>query len=372
MQKKQGLILLLFLMIFSNSLAKVQSNEKNIKNVEIVFVIDTTGSMGGLIEGAKTKVWSIVNEVMQNNRNNDVEIKIGLIAYRDKGDEYVTKISQLNKNLDLIYKDLMEYKANGGGDTPEDVRKALYQAVNDIKWSKDKKTTKIIFLVGDAPPQEQYGEEPSLDVTSKKALKKGIIINTIQCGNMEETIPYWKSVAQYGGGEYFSISQNGGVVSILTPYDKQLIELNSSLNKTVVYYGDKETRNMTSNFSKMLEGSIAAESPLEAQVDRVVNKAVINAGKFELSDLTGNVGIGNVEIKDIKNENLPENMQKMSDEEKEEYMNNLIKERERIQGEIVKVSKQRDEYILEQKKNGFIKSDGFDDSVSKALKTQIK
>ena len=102
MQKKQGLILLLFLMIFSNSLAKVQSNEKNIKNVEIVFVIDTTGSMGGLIEGAKTKVWSIVNEVMQNNRNNDVEIKIGLIAYRDKGDEYVTKISQLNKNLDFM------------------------------------------------------------------------------------------------------------------------------------------------------------------------------------------------------------------------------------------------------------------------------
>lgn len=89
--------------------------------LEMVFVLDTTGSMGGLIDGAKQRIWGIINEVMQ--KPSKPRVKVGLVAYRDLGDEYVTKVLPLTEDLDKAYTTLMEYKADGGGDEPENVRK---------------------------------------------------------------------------------------------------------------------------------------------------------------------------------------------------------------------------------------------------------
>ena len=101
--------------------------------IELVFVIDTTGSMGGLIEGAKQKVWSIVNEVMKSPSK--PEVRMGLVAYRDHGDAYVTQVTPITRDLDSIYNTLMAYKAEGGGDSPEDVRQALADGVHKVGWS---------------------------------------------------------------------------------------------------------------------------------------------------------------------------------------------------------------------------------------------
>src|SRR5262249_56833670 len=93
----------------------------------MVFALDTTGSMGGLIEGAKQRIWGIVNEVMQSNERPNV--RVGLVAYRDRGDRYITEVLPVTDNLDAVYTALMDYRAEGGGDTPEDVRRALADAV---------------------------------------------------------------------------------------------------------------------------------------------------------------------------------------------------------------------------------------------------
>src|SRR2546421_6324193 len=85
--------------------------------LEMVFVLDTTGSMGGLIDGAKQRIWGIVNDVMKSSAH--PAVKIGLVAYRDHGDEYVTKVLPLTNDLDKVYSTLMDYRAAGGGDTPE-------------------------------------------------------------------------------------------------------------------------------------------------------------------------------------------------------------------------------------------------------------
>ncbi|MBA3354038.1 MAG: VWA domain-containing protein, partial [Blastocatellia bacterium] len=90
--------------------------------LEMVFVLDTTGSMGGLIDGAKQRIWGIINEVMQ--KPSKPRVRVGLVAYRDNGDEYVTRILPITEDLDKAYTTLMDYQANGGGDTPENVRKA--------------------------------------------------------------------------------------------------------------------------------------------------------------------------------------------------------------------------------------------------------
>src|SRR5437868_4628757 len=103
--------------------------------VEVVFCLDTTGSMGGLIEGAKQKIWSISNQIASGKPTPD--LKIGLVAYRDRGDAYITRVADLTDDLDAVHDQLKGFKAQGGGDTPESVNQALDDAVNKIKWGDD-------------------------------------------------------------------------------------------------------------------------------------------------------------------------------------------------------------------------------------------
>src|SRR3954452_1950040 len=168
--------------------------------VEVVFCLDTTGSMGGLIEGAKQKIWSICNQIASGKPIPD--LKVGLVAYRDRGDAYVTQVLDLTDDLDAVHDKLKGFQAQGGGDSPESVNQALDDAVNKVKWSSDPKTLKIIFLVGDAPPHMDYKDDVKSPETCKKAVTKGIIINTIQCGGDPECTRIWKDVCVKAEGTF--------------------------------------------------------------------------------------------------------------------------------------------------------------------------
>src|SRR5437016_4201381 len=125
--------------------------------VEVGFVLDTTGSMGPLIEGAKRKVWSIATTIVESNP--DAEIRMGLVAYRDIGDEYVTKVFPLTTDIQDLYANLLELKARGGGDWPESVNEALHMAVTKLSWTQGPEARRIMFLVGDAPPHMDYAQD---------------------------------------------------------------------------------------------------------------------------------------------------------------------------------------------------------------------
>src|SRR5215218_4147831 len=206
------------------------------KTLEMVFVLDTTGSMGGLIDGAKQRIWGIINEVMQTPAHPNV--RVGLVAYRDKGDAYVTQVLPLTNDLDRVYSTLMEYRADGGGDGPEDVRRALADGVRKAGWSKPQaNTAQIVFLVGDAPPHDDYLQEPDTLATAAEAIRVGMVVNTIQCGADGQTRQVWQQIARRGEGQYFAIAQDGGVETIATPYDSRLSELGGKLGSTYLAYG---------------------------------------------------------------------------------------------------------------------------------------
>ena len=135
-----------------------------VHHVDVVFAVDTTGSMGGLIEGAKRTVWSIATHIRQTDPQAD--LRIGLVAYKDIGDVYVTRDFPLTTDLDSVFAELSSYTAAGGGDDPEDVDAALYDAVYKMKWGDDAK--KLVFLVGDAPPATR-GDVPAFDITAREA-----------------------------------------------------------------------------------------------------------------------------------------------------------------------------------------------------------
>src|SRR6476469_7027764 len=161
-------------------------------NVEVVFCLDTTGSMGGLIEGAKQKIWAISNQIVAGRPTPN--LKVGLLAYRDRGDAYVTRMTELTDDLDQIYATIKEFKAEGGGDTPESVNQALHESVTRFKWSDDKDTLRIVFLVGDAPPHMDYKDDIKYPETCKIAAGQGIIINTVLCGNDGEAKKHWQEI----------------------------------------------------------------------------------------------------------------------------------------------------------------------------------
>ena len=143
--------------------------------VEVAFVLDTTGSMGGLIEGAKRKIWSIATAIVDSNP--DADIRMGLIAYRDIGDEYVTRKVELTRDIQDLYGNLLELKARGGGDWPESVNEALDVAVNKMQWTQGADSTRIVFLVGDAPPHMDYAQDTKYPVTLAVASVTGYLVS---------------------------------------------------------------------------------------------------------------------------------------------------------------------------------------------------
>lgn len=335
------------------------------QTLEMVFVLDTTGSMGGLLDAAKEKIWSIVNEVMQ--KQSSPAVRVGLVAYRDRGDEYVTQVVPITSDLDLVYTNLMQLRAAGGGDSPENVRRALAEAVKRAGWSPAKGgLAQVVFLVGDAPPQS-YADEPDTLATAAEAVRKNMIVNTIQCGRDGETEQAWKKIAEAGQGKYFAIAQNGGVETISTPYDERLSQLGRELGETYMAYGDAELRAERMSAAPAAE-SVANTASNSARADRALNKAM-NRDAY-MDDLLQDIERGKVQLKEVKSENLPEPLQKMSEADRAGEVGKRLDQRKKIRDEILSLSKQRNAHIsAERARSG--KSGGFDAAVQAALGEQL-
>ena len=209
--------------------------------MEVAFVLDTTGSMGPLIEGAKRKIWSIATAIIDCTP--DADIRMGLVAYRDIGDNYVTKTFDLTTDIQGLYGDLLQFKAKGGGDWPESVNEALMVATSQLSWSYGHNTTRIMFLVGDAPPHMNYAQDIEISRRHAACAPEGHHRQRRAGRRARDTERVWREIAQMGHGEYMPIPQDGGqVVVIETPFDRDIIELQGQINRTVIPYGPHQQR----------------------------------------------------------------------------------------------------------------------------------
>jgi Mg-chelatase subunit ChlD len=333
--------------------------------VEVVFCLDTTGSMGGLIEGAKAKIWSICNQIASGKPTPD--LKVGLVAFRDRGDEYITKVFDLSDDLDAIHGHLKTFKAAGGGDIPESVNQALDDSVNKIKWSTDNRTLRIIFLVGDAPPHMDYPDDVKYPVTCKKACEKGIIINTIQCGNDADCTKFWKDICVKAEGSFVQIPQDGGVRQVVsTPHDKRLAEINTELARSTLVYGKEadQARGLAKNKdAEKLDAPAAAE------------RAAFQAKNAQVAayDLLDSIKQGRVKLDDLKKEELPKELQDMKPEERKEHLKKLDEKREALRKEALELDKKRSDFIAKKQADDSAKGkNSFDNEVLDVLRNQAK
>ena len=336
--------------------------------IDVVFVLDTTGSMSGLIQTAKEKIWSIATTM--SSAQPTPEIRIGLVAYRDRGDAYETKVIDLSDDLDSVYAALMDFQAEGGGDGPEGVNKALHDAVNAMSWSEGKQTYQAIFLVGDAPPHMDYNEIKYPAIIAD-ARSKGIVFNTIQCGDLNSTIEPWTQIANLGQGSFFQVEQAGSAVAYVSPYDKEIAELSAKLDDTRLYYGSREEKAMMAHKVEATD-KLHASSSISARARRgVFNSSVAgrtNAiGDNELVDAVVN---GEVDLDDIDTEALPAALKPMARAEQKVYIAEVAAERADINRQIRSLSEDRSAYLAKKVEEEGGKKDSLDHKLYEAVKEQ--
>src|SRR6476646_266636 len=285
--------------------------------VEVAFVLDTTGSMGGLLEGAKRKIWSIATAIV--DANPDADIRMGLVADRDIGDDYVTKKFELTTDIQDLYANLLELKARGGGDWPESVNEALDVAVNKLQWTPSGDVRRIVFLVGDAPPHMDYAQDTKYPVTLSVAKQKDIVVNAVLAGDARDTERVWREIAQAGNGRFIPIPQDGGhVVIIETPYDEDIIILQREINGTVIPYGPAPMQKRTEDKTRQL-AQIAAAAPSQASdMASYINKRARSSSEAVTGggDLVSDVAAGRQKLDSVKDDELPANLRKLAPEQR--------------------------------------------------------
>ena len=339
--------------------------------VEVAFVLDTTGSMGPLIEGAKRKIWSIATSIVDTNP--DADIRMGLVAYRDIGDEYVTKTFNLTTDVQDLYANLLELKARGGGDWPESVNEALEVGVTKLSWTQGPEVRRIMFLVGDAPPHMDYKQDTKYPEVIRMARYRGIVVNAVQAGGARDTERVWRDIAQRGDGRYIPIPQDGGQILVIeTPWDIEIIVLQGRINGTVIPYGPRALRSSVEQKTAQIT---AAPRSVASEMAGYLSKSGGRHGEAVTGrgDLVGDVTSGRQQLDGVKDEDLPDNLRALKPVQRQAEIDKNAAERKTLNARMAELVKKRDAFVEQQRKNAPAKpADSFDRAVAETLKVQIK
>lgn len=337
-----ALILCLSFQLSANQMNDNKPVKKN--SIQLALLLDTSNSMDGLIDQAKSRLWKIVNELATTQKNGEsTNLHVALYEYGkdaiSANEGHLRNIVPFTQDLDKISEELFKLKTNGG---EEFCGRVILNAVNNLQWNKSNDDLKIIFIAGNEPFTQgnvDYKE------ACKKAISKGITVNTIFCGNYDEGIQtMWKAGAELTDGKYMNIDQNAELVYIQAPQDDEIIKLGQELNKTYLAFGKKG-----SEYKIRQSEQDANSMGLSSEV--MVNRSVTKSGaKYNNSawDLVDAQKEGKLKVEELKDDEVPEEMKNMSVKERKEFIDKMEKERGRIQTKINKLNEERSKYIAQQ------------------------
>jgi hypothetical protein len=308
--------------------------------VDLAIALDTSGSMDGLIDSARQKLWDVVNVMAKAQPQ--PKLRVGLLSYgnndHDPAVGWVAIDSDLSGDLDTIYAKLFALRTNGG---EEYVARAVQTATERLSWRAN--ALKILFVAGNEPATQD--PVVPLERALGLARERGILVNAIYCGSERagEAVG-WRQVASLGKGEFASIDQDHAV-AIATPMDATLGALSAQLNGTYLAFGP-------------LGGAAAANQALQDQnaLSRggavAASRAVAKSSpmyKAEGWDLVDAVKDGKKSVAKMPVAELPEPMKPMAPADRERYVEEKTKERSQLQARIAEVAKQRDQFIAAEK-----------------------
>ncbi|MFW5862473.1 MAG: vWA domain-containing protein [Spirochaetota bacterium] len=332
-------IALLFMLISSSSHHMAMSADS--PRIQIAILLDTSNSMDGLINQAKSRLWSIVNEMAMARKQNTVpRLEVALFEYGNDSlsaeSNFVRRVTPLTSDLDAISQALFGLTTNGGS---EYCGAVIQEAVDRLEWSNVKNDLQLIFIAGNEP----FSQGPvDYRQSCKSAISRGITVNTIFCGDLRNGInTMWNDGALLADGSYSNIDQNRQLVHISAPQDKKILALGKELNETYIPFGTEGIKRKSLQKKQDEEAGAIHE---EVAVQRSVAKSssyYTNTG-WDLVDAVDN---GNAKLSEIPAEKLPANMKKMSAKERELYVLKMKKKRIVLQEKINTLNRERSEYI---------------------------
>ncbi len=314
--------------------------------VQIAILLDTSGSMNGLINQTKNQLWSIINELTSSEKDGDNPIvQVAVYEYGNsiisKENGFIRQVLPFTRDLDEVAEELFALRTRGGS---EFCGEAIDKTVKELKWSKKDDVYKVIFIAGN-----EAFTQGTVDFRKavSNAKNKGIFINTIFCGRKQAGIALqWKKAAELAMSEYTNINQSASVAKIDTPQDMELSKLNRRLNTTYLAYGKGGTKALK---RKRKLDTMVAPAGKSVMSERIFSKAQ-ESDSISSWDLISAIETGKINQKNIKKEQLPEKLKKMSEKERDKHIEAQLAERKKVKAEIFKLQKERKIYIAEKEK----------------------
>jgi hypothetical protein len=335
--------------------------------IQVAILLDTSSSMNGLIEQAKSRLWNIINTLTTLKYNGQTpDIEISLYEYGNDNlsseSNYIHQIVPLSTDLDLISEKLFSLSTNGG---EEYCGAVIQDATKKLSWGKENNNMKLIYICGNEPFNQG---RISYQEAIADAKKNNIYVNTIFCGNRQEGInSFWKNGADIGIGKFFNIDSNKIIQYVETPFDDKITECNERINSTYINYG---SRGMEKKRNQKTQDDNARNVSKANYAERSVSKSK-DVYKNENWDLVDKMKKDKNAVANAKKEDLPAEYQNKTSSELTKIVEVKTAERELIQKEIGELAKKRQEYInIEAKKNKTV--DDLGNSISNSILTFAK
>ncbi len=352
-----------------STVANKASNSEAKPRIEIALLLDTSSSMSGLINQARTKLWKIVNEFEAAKRNGErADVYVALYEYgnsRLDGEQgYLRQIVPLTIDLDKISEELFALTTNGGS---EHCGQVIDRAVTELTWSQHRGDLRCIFIAGNEPFTQ--GPIPYRDACHAAA-NKNITVSTIHCGGYEEGVAgQWADGAKLADGSYMNIDHNRAEPHIPAPQDDELAALNQQLNATYCAYGVAEQRSVAQS-RQMAQDANAAEATPETAASRIATKAsrLYRNASWDLVDA---VEEQKIDLAKIDKEHLPETLRDLSTEQLTAHVQKLASQRVEVKAKIKQLAAARAVFVAaERAKLADQGTNALDEAIVEAVRSQ--
>lgn len=329
------------------------------KTVDLAICLDTSGSMTGLIHAARTRIWSIVNELALAKPS--PRLRVALLAYGtpDYGAEngFVAVLTDFTEDLDAVSGKLFALNTNGGD---EYVGRVIQKAMT-LGWTKGDGLKLIVVAGNESADQDR--EAPFRD-QCKAAIGKGVMVNAIYCGSAGDgDAEGYREVARLSDGHYAAIDQNNNV-DLASPFDAEIAALNTALNATYLPLARG--------------GAKGTEAQEVADADAAKAGAIAQRAQAKCSSQYWNcwcaidlIDRGDVKLEDLKEEELPEALKGKTLEEKRKIIDEKRVERKKVQEQIMERSQKRANWVASELKNRAISDENsFDAAMRRSIRAQ--
>jgi len=331
------------------------------RDVDLVIALDVSGSMEGLIESAKQRLWDITNELAEARPVPALRVAILTYGRPSYGEQtgYVRVDLPFTADLDAVNATLFSFRTDGG---EEYVARAIQTSLDTLQWSRDSDALKVVFVAGN----ESAEQDPriTIDQVTAAAARRGVVVNALYCGgDGNSDAEGWRRVATSTNGLYASIDQNAAAVAdVPTPFDARLAALNDELNSTYVAFGAAGERGRANQVAQ--DANAGSLSP-SALASRAAAKA--SALYRAEWDLVEQIESG-AKLEEIPADELPAELKALHPEEREAYVREKAERRHELERQIGELAAERGRYLAEQRREAGGDAVGLDAAILKGIR----